>query len=100
MKFDKLQSNPRYFEVPREMEKKFEMAGFQNNQGKRKGDGLIQGKSIFLRNSGDFELTEFEIAGFDCSKFSFHLEGKVITRSGFTVRVWSTWTDWLDRNNS
>ena len=24
---------PRYFEVPREIEKKFEIAGFQNNQG-------------------------------------------------------------------
>ena len=27
-----------------------------------------QGNSIFLRNSGDFELTEFEIAGFDCKR--------------------------------
>ena len=24
---------PRYFEVPREMEKKFEIAGFRNNRG-------------------------------------------------------------------
>ena len=46
------------------MEKKFEIAGFQNIQGSVKG-GKIQGHSIFLRNSGDFELTEFEIAGFD-----------------------------------
>ena len=27
---------PCYFEVPREMEKKFEIAGFQNNQGSLK----------------------------------------------------------------
>ena len=47
------------------MEKKFEIAGFQNIQGSVKGKGKIQGRSIFLRNSGDFELTEFEIAGFD-----------------------------------
>ena len=47
------------------MEKKFEIAGFQNIQGSVKGKGKIQGHSIFLQNSGDFELTEFEIAGFD-----------------------------------
>ena len=53
----------RYFEVPREMEKKFEIAGFRNNQGSVKG----KGKSKGIRSScGDFELTEFEIAGFDC----------------------------------
>ena len=43
---------PRYFEVPREMEKKFEIAGFRNNQGSVKG----KGKSKGIRSS-------FEIAG-------------------------------------
>ena len=43
---------PRYFEVPREMKKKFEIAGLRNNRGsvKRKG------KSKGIRSS-------FEIAG-------------------------------------
>ena len=43
---------PRYFEVPREMEKKFEIAGLQNNQGSVKGEGKSKG----LRSC-------FEIAG-------------------------------------
>ena len=43
---------PRYFEVPREMEKKFEIAGFRNNRGSVKG----KGKSKGIRSS-------FEIAG-------------------------------------
>ena len=43
---------PRYFEVPREMEKKFEIAGLRNNWGSVKG----KGKSKGLRSS-------FEIAG-------------------------------------
>ena len=43
---------PRYFEVPREMEKKFEIAGFRNNRGSVKG----KGKSRGIRSS-------FEIAG-------------------------------------
>lgn len=34
---------PRYFEVPREMKKKFEMAGFQNNQ-----------RSVKIRNSESY----------------------------------------------
>ena len=43
---------PRYFEVPREMEKKFEIAGLRNNRGSVKG----KGKSKGIRSS-------FEIAG-------------------------------------
>ena len=53
------------FWSPKGNGKKFEIAGFRNIQGSVKGKGKIQGHSIFLRNSGDFELTEFEIAGFD-----------------------------------
>ena len=29
--------------------------------------GKIQGKSYSVRDSGEFETTEFEIAGFNCS---------------------------------
>ena len=43
---------PRYFEVPREMEKKFEIAGLRNNRGSVKG----KGKSNGIRSS-------FEIGG-------------------------------------
>ena len=43
---------PRYFEVPREMEKKFEIAEFGNNRGSVKG----RGKSKGIRSS-------FEIVG-------------------------------------
>ena len=45
-------SRTRYFEVPGEMGKKFEIAGFQNNRGSVKG----KGKSRGIRSS-------FEIAG-------------------------------------
>ena len=41
-----------YFEVPREMEKKFEIAGFQNNRGSIKGKGKSKGIG-----------SSFEIAG-------------------------------------
>ena len=34
---------PRYFEVPREMEKKFKIAGFRNNRGSVKGKGESKG---------------------------------------------------------
>ena len=34
---------PRYFEVPREMGKKFEIAGFRNNRGSVKGKGESKG---------------------------------------------------------
>ena len=34
---------PRYFEVPREMEKKFKIAGFRNNWGSVKGKGESKG---------------------------------------------------------
>ena len=34
---------PRYFKDPREMEKKFEIAGLQNNQGSVKGEGKSKG---------------------------------------------------------
>ena len=43
---------PRYFEVPREMKKNFEIAGLRNNRGSVKG----KGKSKGIRSS-------FEIAG-------------------------------------
>ena len=43
---------PRYFEVPREMKKKFEIAGLRNNRGSVKG----KSKSKGIRSS-------FEIAG-------------------------------------
>ena len=43
---------PRYFEVPREMKKKFEIAGLRNNRGSVKG----KGKSKGIRSS-------FEIVG-------------------------------------
>ena len=43
---------PLYFEVPREMKKKFEIAGLRNNRGSVKGKGKSEG----IRSS-------FEIAG-------------------------------------
>ena len=50
--YDKYTVEPGYFEVPREMEKKFEIEGLRNNRGSVKG----KGKSKGLRSS-------FEIAG-------------------------------------
>ena len=43
---------PRYFEVPREMKKKFEIAGLRNNRGSVKGKGKSEG----IRSS--FEIAE------------------------------------------
>ena len=45
-----------------------------------------QGNSIFLRNSGDFELTEFEIAGFDCI-ISFDGINHLVVKSSFKPRT-------------
>ena len=44
---------PRYFKVPREMEKKFEIAGLRNNRGSVKG----KGKSKGIRSSFEIEGT-------------------------------------------
>ena len=45
--------------------KKVEIARFRNNRGSVKR--RVNPREFDLpRNSGDFELTEFEIAGFDC----------------------------------
>ena len=54
------------------------------------GKGKIQGHSIFLRNSGDFELTEFEIARLDCINKLFGVSCEVFFSSTLLVdaAVW------------
>ena len=43
---------PRYFEVPREMKKKFEIAGLRNNRGSVKGKGKSKGIRSFFEIAG------------------------------------------------
>ena len=57
---------------------KFEIAGFQNNQVSTKW-GSNEGESAWLRNSGDFELPEFEIARCDCMSKKHDPSGWLIT---------------------
>ena len=50
------------FRSPRDMKSSFEIVGFRNNW-----VNTSERDSAWLRNSRDFELTEFEIARFDCT---------------------------------
>ena len=66
------------FRSPMRNGKKFEIAGFRNNRGSVKGKGKSKGiRRIFLRNSGDFELIKFEIAGFDCNSKPMARQGRI-----------------------
>ena len=60
-----LASRTPLFRSPTGRENKFEIAGFRNNWVGTKW-WSNEGESAWLRNSGDFELTEFQIARFDC----------------------------------
>ena len=56
---------PRYFEVPRDMKINSKKRGFEILNRVSTKWRSNEGESAWLRNSGDFELTEFEIARFD-----------------------------------
>ena len=84
-RFPLIYSRTTLFRSPKGNEKKFEIAGLRNNRGSVKGMGKCKGirSSFEIHCSGDFELTEFEIARFDFTWFCpWFFEPSIFGNSG------------------